>query len=98
MRGSGDQTASLFSYVSCEARVPADHPLSADPRGGGLGAGRTLPRLRRDLRSGRAALDRAGEVAPGAAIAGFFTQSARSGLKAAAYYLIRLPKPLAAAA
>jgi transposase len=27
MRGSDDQTASLFSYVSCEARVPADHPL-----------------------------------------------------------------------
>jgi hypothetical protein len=27
MRGSDDQTASLFSYVSCEARVPLDHPL-----------------------------------------------------------------------
>jgi transposase len=27
MRGSDDQTASLFSYVSCEARVPFDHPL-----------------------------------------------------------------------
>ena len=27
MRGSDDQTSSLFSYVSCEARVPADHPL-----------------------------------------------------------------------
>jgi hypothetical protein len=27
MRGSDDQTASLLSYVSCEARVPADHPL-----------------------------------------------------------------------
>ena len=27
MRGSDEQTSSLFSYVSCEARVPASHPL-----------------------------------------------------------------------
>jgi transposase len=27
MRGSDEQTAALFSYVSCEARVPKDHPL-----------------------------------------------------------------------
>ena len=27
MRGDDIQTASMFSYVSCEARVPADHPL-----------------------------------------------------------------------
>jgi transposase len=27
MRGSDEQTQSLFSYVSCEARVPTDHPL-----------------------------------------------------------------------
>ncbi|WP_376100828.1 IS5 family transposase (plasmid) [Roseomonas sp. CCTCC AB2023176] len=27
MRGADGQTAALFSYVSCEARVPADHPL-----------------------------------------------------------------------
>lgn len=27
MRGGDEQTASLFSYVSCEARVPPDHPL-----------------------------------------------------------------------
>ncbi len=27
MRGSDEQTASMFSYVSCEARVPLDHPL-----------------------------------------------------------------------
>ena len=27
MRGADEQTGSLFSYVSCEARVPADHPL-----------------------------------------------------------------------
>jgi len=27
MRGLDDQTAGLFSYVSCEARVPASHPL-----------------------------------------------------------------------
>jgi transposase len=27
MRGEDAQTASLFSYVSCEARVPAEHPL-----------------------------------------------------------------------
>ena len=27
MRGEDASTASLFSYVSCEARVPADHPL-----------------------------------------------------------------------
>jgi transposase len=27
MRGLDEQTGSLFSYVSCEARVPADHPL-----------------------------------------------------------------------
>jgi transposase len=27
MRGGDAQTGALFSYVSCEARVPADHPL-----------------------------------------------------------------------
>ena len=27
MRGADIETSSLFSYVSCEARVPADHPL-----------------------------------------------------------------------
>jgi transposase len=27
MRGSDERTESLFSYVSCEARVPKDHPL-----------------------------------------------------------------------
>jgi hypothetical protein len=27
MRGSDEQTGSLFSYVSCEARVPPGHPL-----------------------------------------------------------------------
>ena len=27
MRGADEQTSSLFSYVSCEARVPASHPL-----------------------------------------------------------------------
>ncbi|ESQ85342.1 hypothetical protein ABENE_19010 [Asticcacaulis benevestitus DSM 16100 = ATCC BAA-896] len=27
MRGSDIQTAGLFSYVSCEARVPPSHPL-----------------------------------------------------------------------
>ena len=29
MRGSDMQTAGLFSYVSCEARVPTSHPLRA---------------------------------------------------------------------
>ena len=29
MRGEDRQTASLFSYVSCEARVPSSHPLRA---------------------------------------------------------------------
>lgn len=29
MRGGDNQTSGLFSYVSCEARVPADHPLRA---------------------------------------------------------------------
>jgi transposase len=27
MRGDDEQAGALFSYVSCEARVPADHPL-----------------------------------------------------------------------
>jgi transposase len=27
MRGTDERTEGLFSYVSCEARVPADHPL-----------------------------------------------------------------------
>lgn len=27
MRGDDDQPGALFSYVSCEARVPSDHPL-----------------------------------------------------------------------
>jgi len=27
MRGSDDRSEGLFSYVSCEERVPGDHPL-----------------------------------------------------------------------
>ena len=27
MRGADEQTEGLFSYVSCEARVPVGHPL-----------------------------------------------------------------------
>jgi hypothetical protein len=27
MRGADTETSGLFSYVSCESRVPADHPL-----------------------------------------------------------------------
>ena len=27
MRGADDQTGSMFSYISPEARVPQDHPL-----------------------------------------------------------------------
>ena len=27
MRGEDGQSGTLFSYVSCEARVPSDHPL-----------------------------------------------------------------------
>jgi hypothetical protein len=27
MRGDDVRTAALFSYVSCEARVPLEHPL-----------------------------------------------------------------------
>ncbi|CAO3445763.1 Transposase [Azospirillum argentinense] len=27
MRGSDKRSEGLFSYVSCEARVPANHPL-----------------------------------------------------------------------
>ncbi|MGF7178485.1 hypothetical protein FHS63_006291 [Azospirillum doebereinerae] len=29
MRGSDERSEGLFSYVSCEARVPANHPLRA---------------------------------------------------------------------
>ena len=29
MRGSDERTEGLFSYISCEARVPATHPLRA---------------------------------------------------------------------
>ncbi len=29
MRGQDHQTDELFSYVSCDARVPAEHPLRA---------------------------------------------------------------------
>ena len=29
MRGSDERSEGLFSYVSCEARVPAEHPLRA---------------------------------------------------------------------
>ncbi|SMF20235.1 transposase, partial [Tistlia consotensis] len=29
MRGGDASSGGLFSYVSCEARVPADHPLRA---------------------------------------------------------------------
>lgn len=31
MRGTDEQSGSLFSYVDLEARVPADHPLRPVP-------------------------------------------------------------------
>ena len=47
MRGEDRESGALFSYVSCEARVPADHPLrpsapkpkqEARPRDGAVAA------------------------------------------------------------
>jgi hypothetical protein len=35
MRGDDNQQEGMFSYVSPEKRVPADHPLRTDPQDGG---------------------------------------------------------------
>ena len=43
MRGSDEQSGSLFSYVDLETRVPKDHPLRAirdDRERGAVGAER----------------------------------------------------------
>ncbi|MEO5896819.1 MAG: IS5 family transposase [Vicinamibacterales bacterium] len=45
MRGSDDQTGAMFSYISPEARVPADHPLRAVRRMTDRALARISPRL-----------------------------------------------------
>ena len=50
MRGADEQPGSMFSYVSLEERVPADHPLRAIRQITDRGAGATVAALRHALR------------------------------------------------
>src|SRR5215217_9129253 len=45
MRGADDQTGAMFSYISPEARVPADHPLRAVRRMTDRALARISPRF-----------------------------------------------------
>ena len=71
MRGKDTQQSAMFSYVSPEQLVPADHPPAADPEDGGCGIERTVPVVPLDVRRLGAARDRAGEATASAAVASF---------------------------
>ena len=70
MRGPDRRTEGLFSYVSCESRVPADHPLRAILPVADAALAALIGRVPAALRAERPALDPAGEAAAGAAAAG----------------------------
>jgi hypothetical protein len=47
MRGADEQSGSMFSYVSLEARVPPDHPLRSIRRlNESIGARRVIRAMR----------------------------------------------------
>ena len=60
--GSDERTERLFSYVRSEARVRAAHPLRPDSGDYGRATGRSVGRVRGDVRAGGSAIDRAGEA------------------------------------
>ena len=53
MRGRNDPQVSMLAFVDLETRIPADHPLRTIKRLADDGAGRTVARVRRDVRCGR---------------------------------------------
>jgi hypothetical protein len=69
MRGKDIQQSAMFSYVSPEERVPADHPLRPIRTIGGRGLERTVPIVRATIRGLGSSLDRAGEAVARAATA-----------------------------
>ena len=69
MRGDDQQSGWMFSYVSLEARVPADHPLRAMRQMTDAVLARLSPRFARFI-GYRPALDSAGEIAAGVVAAG----------------------------
>jgi hypothetical protein len=59
MRGWDAKSDALFNYVSCEARVPKDHPLCTILEIVDEAAGGTVAAIRAALRQVRAAVDSA---------------------------------------
>ena len=84
MRGADEQPGSMFSYVSLEERVPADHPLRAIRRITDRALERLAPRFGTLYMNFGPALDRAGEVAPRAASPGAVHDSQRAAADRAA--------------
>ena len=79
MRGDDEQSGHLFSYLSPEQRVPADHPLRPIRADDGRGVGPVVVALRAALRADRPAVGPAGALAAGAVAAGACTRFAASG-------------------
>ena len=78
MRGDDPNAAHMFSYVSPEQRVPADHPLRPIRRIDRRGAGRSVAAVRADVLRYRPAVGAAGEAVAGVAAAGALHDSERT--------------------
>ena len=70
MRGWDVKSDVLFSYVSCEARVPKDHPLRPIRQIVDKALATLSPEFEKAVRQTRPALDSAGETASRFAVAG----------------------------
>ena len=80
MRGSDTQQSSMFSYLSPEERVPANHPFAADSSDGRRRLEVIVPGLQPTLLSLRAAVDSSGEVAASIAFTGVVYGSQRTNV------------------
>ena len=84
MRGADEQPGSMFSYVSLEERVPADHPLRAIRRITDRALARLSPQFGQAVYQFRAAVDPAGEAVARVAAAGALHDPQRAAADGAA--------------
>ena len=84
MRGPDRRTEGLFSYVSCESRVPAGHPLRSILPVADAALAALSGEFQQLYAAERPALDRAGEAAAGPAAAGVLLGPLRAAADGAA--------------
>ena len=71
MRGDEDLQEGMFSYISTEKRVPADHPLRTDPQDGGRDPEGDVAEVRKTVLRCGAEVDSKGATVEVTAVAGF---------------------------